>query len=209
MLIVEDHLLTRLGLTMVLDAHPSIKVVGEADNGVSALKSINEIEPDVAIIDIGLPQMDGIECTTVIKSSGWRTRVLIRSSHQENDAILAVIAAGADGYCLKDSSDEVLIEAIVNVASGRAWLDARVAGQIQEMFKLTKERPERHREQILALTTNLGKADLDLLNRIADATESSSIVTIDDAGEAFLDEREPDHLRVLLKKIAEIRNTIN
>ena len=103
-LIVEDHLLTRLGLTMVLNAWPTITVVGEADNGITALDLINEIKPDVAVVDIGLPQMDGIECTTIVKSSNSNARILLRSSHQEDDAILAVIGSGADGYCFWEAA---------------------------------------------------------------------------------------------------------
>lgn len=208
-IIVEDHLLTRLGLTMVLDACPSIEVVGEADNGLSALQLIKEIEPDVAIVDIGLPQMDGIECTTTIKTSTCRSRILLRSSHQEDDAILAALAAGADGYCLKDSSDTVLIEAIKTVASGRAWLDSRITIQIKAMLSQPSTRPNDHRQRALASTVKLAKEELELLNSIADAIQNSSGSAKNGASDADPDTERPDHLRLLMKKIAGALAQIN
>lgn len=195
-IIVEDHLLTRLGLTMVLDACPTIEVVGEADNGVSALQLIKDIKPDVAVVDIGLPQMDGIECTTIIKSSTCSSRILLRSSHQEDDAILAAIAAGADGFCLKDSSDTVLIEAIETVASGRVWLDSRIAKQIQTMLSPEPTPPKAHRQKILAASVKLTKDELEQLNGIAN--NSTNSLTSADA----TDREKPDFLRLLMEKIA-------
>jgi DNA-binding NarL/FixJ family response regulator len=198
-LIVEDHLLTRLGLTMVLNAWPTITVVGEADNGITALDLINEIKPDVAVVDIGLPQMDGIECTTIVKSSKSNSRILLRSSHQEDDAILAVIGSGADGYCLKDSSDAVLISAIETVASGYAWLDSRAARQILSMLSTAKENRQGetskvNRHQNLAHAVNLNQDEQLILETICRQEFKAS---------------KPDQLRQLLNKIASALSSIN
>ena len=218
-IIVEDHLLTRLGLTMVLNAYPAIEVVGEADNGVSALQLINEIEPDVAIIDIGLPHMDGIECTTIVKSSTCLSRILLRSSHQEDDAILAAIAAGADGYCLKDSSDDVLIEAIKTVASGRAWLDSRIALQIKTILSPANTSLNGHRQRALATAIELSKEELEGLNSIDDAVQESSSTDNNgttsyspdnnDTNGANSETQRADYVRLLMKKIASTLAQIN
>lgn len=165
-LVVEDHLITRLGLTMFLKQSPSIEVVGEAADGLSALQMVNKVAPDVVLLDIGLPGIDGIECLRRIKNENSKARVMMRSSHHEIGAILGALRAGADAFNSKDSPDDLLVLAIEKVASGRAWLDPCVAREILTALESNALHPN--------LPTTVKAAMLDeeiaLLDRIARAT---------------------------------------
>lgn len=129
-LVVEDHLVTRLGLTMVLDEVPNLKVVGEAEDGVDCLQKVDQLNPDIVLLDIGLPLIDGIECATRLKKACSKSRIIMRSSHEELSVIFSALSTGADGYSSKDNPDTVLIDAINTVASGDFWLDPRIAAKL-------------------------------------------------------------------------------
>ncbi len=180
-LIVEDHLITLVGLKMVLQQWPTIAVVGEAQNGLEALELIETLAPDVVLLDVGLPDIDGIECLSRIKKNGWPSRILMRSSHEEVDVIMAAMAAGADGYCFKDSSDSLLIEALELMANGKAWIHPRVANQLLRFFN-TPGRGQHFARR--APSAQLDSQDLALLTAIARG----------DCGSA------PEGLRDLLRK---------
>lgn len=129
-LIVEDYEITRIGIKLALDKVPDLAVVGEAEDGQTAVNQALEILPDVVIMDIGLPSMDGIEATSRIKAELPLTRVIILSSHQSDNDVFAALAAGADGYCLKDVGSAQLVSAIRAVFEGVAWLDAGIARKV-------------------------------------------------------------------------------
>ncbi|MFM8004923.1 MAG: response regulator transcription factor, partial [Dolichospermum sp.] len=108
-LLIEDHDLTRMGLKTELQSHNGFKVVGEAANATSGLKLLETIKPDVAVIDIGLPDMDGIELTRKFRryqteTGQSQTKVLILTMDNTEDAVLAAFAAGADSYYMKETS---------------------------------------------------------------------------------------------------------
>jgi DNA-binding NarL/FixJ family response regulator len=130
--LVEDHDLTRIGLRTALQRVPGIEVVGESPNGAQGLKLIHQVQPDVAVVDIGLPDIDGIELTRQLKHSNTRVdsnrpRVLILTMQDDEEAVLAAFAAGADSYCTKDISIERLTEALQTTFEGNAWIDPVIA----------------------------------------------------------------------------------
>lgn len=129
--LIEDHDLARIGLKTALQQHESIQVVGEAANGQQGLDVIHQEHPDLAIVDIGLPDIDGIEVTRQLKELQKDvespTRVLILSMHDDQEAVLAAFAAGADSYSVKDVAVEKLVEAIQATHEGQAWIDPAIA----------------------------------------------------------------------------------
>ena len=129
--LIEDHDLSRIGLTAALQQYPAIKVVGNAANARQGLQVLEKTKPNVAIIDIGLPDMDGIELTQKFKESlqdqAPETKVLILTMHNNEDSVLAAFAAGADSYSLKDVSLDNLVQAIEVTNEGNAWIDPAIA----------------------------------------------------------------------------------
>jgi DNA-binding NarL/FixJ family response regulator/tRNA A-37 threonylcarbamoyl transferase component Bud32 len=125
-LIVEDEALIRAGLKLALQGGPNIRVLGEAADGISAVTGALKLKPDVILMDIGLPRMNGIETSRLIKDV-QETRIIMFTSRDDEESILAALSAGADGYCRKDISGKNLLEAINSVADGVMWFDEPIA----------------------------------------------------------------------------------
>ncbi|MEM9924198.1 MAG: response regulator transcription factor [Cyanobacteria bacterium P01_D01_bin.50] len=125
--LIEDHDLTRLSIRTALQRNVDFEIVGEAANANDGLKILKTLQPDVAIVDIGLPDKDGIELTKEVKSvPGLLTKVLILTLRDSKEAVLAAFAAGADSYCMKDKYDN-LLEAVRHTYNGNAWIDPAIA----------------------------------------------------------------------------------
>jgi DNA-binding NarL/FixJ family response regulator/tRNA A-37 threonylcarbamoyl transferase component Bud32 len=135
-LIAEDHQLLRMGLILLLSAIPGVDVIGEAEDGKEAVEKVLSLRPDVAIIDIGLPSIDGIEVTYQIKAALPHIRVVVLTSHTEDEHISAALGASADAYCLKDIPVEQLGKAISIVMNGGTWLDPRIADRVIRMSRV-------------------------------------------------------------------------
>jgi len=129
-LIAEDHLIARMGLKMLLQETSTFSVVGEAEDGASAVEKALELKPDVVIMDLDMPKMGGIEATTLLKEKLPATKVLIFTTMGDDEAIFAALKAGANGYCLKTISGDMLEIAIRSVMNGAAWLDPSIAGRV-------------------------------------------------------------------------------
>jgi DNA-binding NarL/FixJ family response regulator len=134
-ILIEDHDLTRIGLKTVLQAQGNIQVVGDAANGTQGLQLLEHHRPEVAMVDIGLPDIDGIELTRRFRqwqhqTEQFDTKILILTMHDGQDSVLAAFAAGADSYCMKDIQMSQLVEAIQSTASGQSWIDPAIASVI-------------------------------------------------------------------------------
>ncbi|HIK27250.1 MAG: response regulator transcription factor [Oscillatoriaceae bacterium SKW80] len=130
--LIEDHDLTRVGIKMALQQHEGITVVGDAANGTEGLKMVRATKPDIVIVDIGLPDIDGIEVTKRIKDTQASaaepdTKVLILTFQDNEQEVLAAFAAGADSYCMKDISFEQLLEVLRVTYEGNSWIDPAIA----------------------------------------------------------------------------------
>jgi two-component system, NarL family, response regulator LiaR len=134
--IVEDHALTRAGLRTALDA--SFDVVAEAADGVTGWEAIARERPDVAVIDIGLPGIDGVTLTKRVRAELPSTRVVIVTMVDLEDEVLAALAAGADAYCLKSSEPERIVEAVRIAGEGGAYFDPRIAHVVLARFSASK-----------------------------------------------------------------------
>jgi DNA-binding NarL/FixJ family response regulator len=150
-IIIEDHDLTRLGLTAALQRKEGIRVVGEAANATQGLKLFETFHPDVAIVDIGLPDMDGIELVRKYRQShapveegaeaeaetesAPLTRILMLTMHRTPEDVLAAFAAGADSYCMKNINVEMLQEAIRATHEGNPWIDPAIANIVLQQVR--------------------------------------------------------------------------
>lgn len=142
--LIEDHDLTRVGIRTALQQRQEIEVVGEAANAHDGLKLLETEHPDIAIVDIGLPDKDGIELTRLLKASqeageAPETKVLILTLRDNKEAVLAAFAAGADSYCMKDISFDNLLEALRVTYSGNAWIDPAIARIVLQQAQQTPE----------------------------------------------------------------------
>lgn len=126
-LLVEDHTMTRMGLSIVLDKAEGIELIGEAEDGVTGVEMAKKLAPDVILMDIGLPNIDGIEATKRVKEFNPGCRVLIFTSRDSEDDVFASFKAGADGYIMKGSTPEQTTNAIKAVNDGTAWIDPAIA----------------------------------------------------------------------------------
>ena len=127
-LLVDDHALARTGFRMVLDAEPDIEVVGEAANGTQAIHSAGRLHPDVVLMDVRMPELDGIAATREVANDS--TKVLILTTFDRDDYVYDSLAAGASGFLLKDAGPEQLTEAIRVFAAGDALLAPSVTRRL-------------------------------------------------------------------------------
>lgn len=133
-LVVEDHQMTLMGLKMLLEQSPDITLVGEAGNGIEAVRRADETKPDLVLMDIGLPEMDGIEATQKVKAQHPSVKIIMLTSKDNETDVFAALAAGADAYCMKGISPESLLAAIHSVKDGAAWLDPAIARLVLGKF---------------------------------------------------------------------------
>lgn len=122
--LVEDHEIVRQGIRALLEGETDIIVTGEAPNGVEMLKKLESDQPDVLLMDMNMPEMGGVECTTQVKSKYPAVKVLILSMHDHESYLVDMIYAGADGYILKNSSREELLFAIRKVANDGVYISS-------------------------------------------------------------------------------------
>ncbi len=147
-LLVEDHQLTRIGLKTVLARTNDIKVIGEAENGQEAVEKVGELNPDVVLMDVGMPVMDGIEAVNKIRDQYPHVNSVMLTSHDNEQDILASLTAGASGYCLKDVEPERLYTAIRAVNRGDIWLDSTIASRVMKIQMSRQSAPiEQHPQQ--------------------------------------------------------------
>jgi NarL family two-component system response regulator LiaR len=131
-LVVDDHQVVRQGLSTFLGLNPGITVIGEASDGQAAVEMVRNLEPDIVLMDLVMPVLDGIGATRQIKALGLRTQVIALTSFTEDDKVIPAIQAGAASYLLKDVTPEGLVEAIVAVQRGEARLHPDVARKLMQ-----------------------------------------------------------------------------
>jgi len=140
-LVADDHAMVRKGIRAVLGTEPGIEVVGEAADGTEAVEAAKRLAPDVVLMDLVMPKLDGIEALRRILESRPTTRILVLTSFATDDQVLPAIKAGALGYLLKDSGPEELVRAIRQVQRGESSLHPKVARQLLEELTRPPSRP--------------------------------------------------------------------
>lgn len=192
--LIEDHDLTRVGMKTALQQRPGFEVVGEAANGTDGLKMLTNLKPDVAIVDIGLPDIDGVELTRRFRQAQAEmedhpnTKVLILTLQDHEDTVLAAFAAGADSYCMKDVSLDQLVEALRVTQEGNSWIDPAIARVVLRQTQSTAPQTSAQSEaQQVAITATepeynqiieaypLTERELEVLQLIVDGCSNAAI----------------------------------
>ncbi len=201
--IAEDYEITRVGLRLTLRHIPGFNIVGEAENGKTAVEEVIRLRPNVVLMDIGLPVLDGIAATKQIKTATSDTRVIMLTSHDNDQDIFAALSAGADGYCLKEASSTQLVNAIRAVAEGVAWLDAGIASRVLKASvnnapsAVVNKAPGKS-NKTLAHSSNLSQRELDVLLLVVDGLSNQEI-----ANKLILSvETVKTHMRHIMEKLA-------
>jgi DNA-binding NarL/FixJ family response regulator len=201
-LIADDQSLVRAGMLMLLDAEPDIEVAGEAKDGLSAVEQAGTLKPDVVLMDVRMPGIDGVEATRRITSDGFgdggdepghTIKVLVVTTYHVDEAVYAALRAGASGFLLKDAAPEDLVSAVRAVHSGGAWLAPPVARTLLGEFAA---RPERHTPgpEVLA---NLTQREREVLALVAHGLSNTEIAQRLFLGEATV----KTHLSRILMKL--------
>ncbi len=190
--LVEDHALTRAGLKTALDAAGDLHVVAEADDGPSGLAAIEKHQPDVAVVDLGLPGLDGIEVTRRARLVAPRTRIAILTVQDLETEIHAALAAGADAYSLKTSPPDRIVAAIRTAAEGGAYFDSRIAHVV--LGRLTSGTPTRPNES----ESPLSPRESEILRMISEGRGNAEIAEALFIGLGTV----KGHIRDILEKLA-------
>jgi DNA-binding NarL/FixJ family response regulator len=132
-LVADDQAVVRQGVVLLLSTAADIEVAGEAGDGTEALRLALELRPDVALVDLRMPGLDGAQVTERVVAAGTGTRVLILTTYADDDAVLPALRAGAAGYLTKDVTSEALLAAVRDVAAGRTVLDAAVQQRLVQL----------------------------------------------------------------------------
>ena len=160
-ILAEDHETIRDGLKLLVNSRSDMEVVGEADNGTTALQLAEEFSPDVVVMDISMPELNGLQATKKLKDKSPQVKVLILTRHSEPGYLQELLQAGASGYVLKQSKSEELIRAILAVAAGQTYLDPaiteRAVTQLRESGQVARGVPN----------ANLTAREADVLRLIA------------------------------------------
>ena len=144
-IIVEDFKLTRVGIRCALNENNDIQVVAESDNAIDGIKLIERYHPNVVLMDLGLPGMNGIEAIEKICEKYKDIKIIALTSHDRDEEVIATLSAGATGYCLKDIDPIKLADVIRDINNGACWLDAEIGERVlrsfpkQENFKLLND----------------------------------------------------------------------
>jgi two-component system, NarL family, response regulator NreC len=134
-LLADDHALVRQGFRMILEAQPDMEIVGQAGNGREAVELAEKLHPDVAVVDVAMPELNGIEATRRIGNISPRTRVLALSMHKDSVYVREILRAGARGYLLKDSGDADLVAAVRAIAKGEGYISPQVSDGVLSDYR--------------------------------------------------------------------------
>lgn len=172
-LLVEDHAMVRMGLQVCLSQSDKVELIGEAEDGLKGMDMAKRLLPDVILMDIGLPYVDGIEATRKLKEAQIKSKILIFTSRDSEEDIFAAFQAGADGYIMKGASQEQTINAICAINDGVAWLDPSIAklvlGSIQKTT--TPEESKNLAKNVYGLT----ERELEVLSLIVEGLTNPEI----------------------------------
>lgn len=178
LLVVDDDAMVRSGIAMLLAVHADLQIVGEAAAGEEAVALAHELTPDVVLMDINMPGLDGVAATRALlhrngtADGPCRSRVLALTTFDDDETVLRVIRAGASGFIVKDSAPTLLAEAVRAVAAGNSWLDPSVTSPVLEALR--REQPP-ERERLTGRVATLTERELQVLRLMADGLTNREI----------------------------------
>ena len=170
LLLVDDHAVVRLGMRMLFDSEPDFQIVAEADNARDALKAVQESKPDIVLMDIGLPDMSGIEAARLIKNQYPDVAVVALTIHEDKEYFFKMLDAGASGYVPKRAAPEELITAIRAAAAGEVYLYPSLAKYLVKDYLSQQTSPKRS-----GRVGNLTAREQEVLTHLADGATNAEI----------------------------------
>jgi two-component system, NarL family, response regulator LiaR len=185
-LIVDDHLLVRQGVRAFLETQPDIRVLADTGSGIEAIRLATELVPDVVLMDLVMPGMDGVEATRLLRRTSPRSQVLVLTSYHQDEHIFPAIRAGALSYLLKDVSPIELAEAVRKAARGEAVLHPRIAARVvqelhgarTEAFNPFSDLSERELEVLRLIADGMGNGEIAQQLVISEKTVKSHVSNI-------------------------------
>jgi len=169
-LLVDDHDLFRTGLRNLLEDQ-GLEIVGEAGSGVDALRTVGESAPDVVVMDLNMPGMNGVEATRHISRDAPLTRVIVLTISDQEQDVMDAILAGACGYLLKDASIQDLLKGIAAAAVGESLISPHIAGKVLQHVRATTAAPE----AVATLRAELSEREIQVLKLIANGNDNATI----------------------------------
>lgn len=194
-LVVDDHTLLRRGLISLLEMSQDIKVVGQATNGIEAIELAEKLRPDVILMDINMPKLNGIEATKEITKNIKGINILCLTIHDDEEYIAEMIRAGAKGYILKDSEPSSVVQAVNRLVNGETFFPSHLMEKVMTRFhELAKGQTQVTKNEIMGQLT---KRELEVLQCIVDGMSNKEI-----AGVLFISEKTvKNHITNLFRKI--------
>ena len=164
-IIADDHMMVREGLKQLLELDGNIEVVGQASEGEKCLELVKQLQPDVVLLDINMPNMSGLQALQKLRSKNTKQKVLMLTIHNEVEYLLRAVELGANGYVLKDSESEVLKRAIQTVYKGETYIEPTLTPEMKERLKKIKN----------STTEPLTKREIDVLKLLAEGLFNKEI----------------------------------
>jgi len=195
-LLVDDHELTRKGIGYGLKSYPEINVIGDVENGLKAIEFAKQNQPDVVLMDIAMPVMNGVDATRKIIELYPNTKVIMLTSVNDSKEVTASFNSGAHGYCMKDIHSDSLLKVIKTIVEGAIWIDPKVANVVLELLqtKQTEISPNINNADQFNLTTR----EKELLKLIAQGKSNKEI-----AEELFLSlHTVKNHVKSIIQKFS-------
>jgi DNA-binding NarL/FixJ family response regulator len=186
-LLVDDQDLVRAGLRVIVDAEPDLEVVGEATDGAQAVEAVRRTRPDLVLMDIRMPHVDGLEATRRILAAPDPPKVLVLTTFDRNELVFEALQAGASGFLLKDMPAAQLVAGLRAVASGEALLAPSITRRLVEAFAAVRHRPvpdafatltARERETFLDVAKGLSNAEIAERHVVSEATVKTHVAAI-------------------------------
>lgn len=191
-LIVDDHSLVRQGLEQLIELEEDISVIGLAGDGEEAIAKVNELKPDIVLLDINMPNMNGIQILRRLKDMDNTIKVIMLTFYEDREYLLETINLGANGYILKDAESECLIKAIKDVFKGESYIYPTLATELVKEFNRIETRGK-EKDNI----NNLTKREYEVLTLVAEGLNNREI-----AGQLFISEKTvKNHVSNIFKKI--------
>ncbi len=194
LLIADDHRVVREGLGAILKTKKDIDLIGEATNGLEAVAMAKELKPDVILMDISMPRLNGIQATRMIKKVSSQISIVALTMHDDDATILELIEAGIDGYLLKDTDSAEIVKAILTVHNGESVIDPHITKKIlDELRRKNPFKKEEKREN----KYHLSPREVEVLQEVAGGNSNKEIANSLDLSEKTI----KNHLRNIFSKM--------